>query len=48
MAWTGVGETTRCDVFGVPLSEQAKLRLAMLAGRLRADGVRVDLGLRRL
>lgn len=38
-----VGETTRCDVFGVPLSEPAKLRLAVLAGRLRASGVRVDL-----
>src|SRR6185312_13128050 len=38
-----VGETTRCDVFGVPLSEQAKLRLAVLAGRLRAAGVRADL-----
>lgn len=38
-----VGATTRCDVFGVPLSEQAKLRLATLAGQLRAAGVRVDL-----
>ena len=38
-----VGETSRCDVFGVPLSEQAKLRLAVLAGRLRASRVRVDL-----
>jgi histidyl-tRNA synthetase len=38
-----VGETTRCDVFGVPLGEQAKLRLAVLAGQLRAAGVRVDL-----
>jgi histidyl-tRNA synthetase len=38
-----VGETSRCDVFGVPLSEQAKLKLAVLAGRLRASGVRVDL-----
>ncbi len=38
-----VGETTRCDVFGVPLSEPAKLRLAVLAGQLRAAGVRVDL-----
>ncbi len=32
-----------CDVFGAPLGEQAKLRLAVLAGRLRAAGVRVDL-----
>ena len=38
-----VGETTRCDVFGVPLSEPAKLALAVLAGQLRAAGVRVDL-----
>jgi histidyl-tRNA synthetase len=38
-----VGRTARCDVFGVPLGEQAKLRLAVLAGRLRAAGVRVDL-----
>ncbi|HYB35777.1 MAG TPA: histidine--tRNA ligase [Mycobacterium sp.] len=38
-----VGETTRCDVFGVPLGEQAKLRLVVLAGQLRAAGARVDL-----
>ncbi|MGH3637251.1 MAG: histidine--tRNA ligase, partial [Mycobacterium sp.] len=38
-----MGETTRCDVFGVPLGEQAKLRLAVLAGQLRAAGLRVDL-----
>jgi histidyl-tRNA synthetase len=38
-----VGQTTRCDVFGVPLGEQAKLRLAVLAEQLRAAGVRVDL-----
>ncbi|MBV8293981.1 MAG: histidine--tRNA ligase [Mycobacterium sp.] len=38
-----VGEVSRCDVFGVPLGEQAKLRLAVLAGQLRAAGVRVDL-----
>ncbi|QQW35309.1 histidine--tRNA ligase [Mycobacterium marinum] len=38
-----VGESARCDVFGVPLSEQAKLTLAVLAGQLRASGVRVDL-----
>jgi histidyl-tRNA synthetase len=35
--------TARCEVFGVPLGEQAKLRLAVLAGQLRAAGVRVDL-----
>lgn len=38
-----VGEASRCDVFGVPLSEAAKLRLAVLAVQLRAGGVRVDL-----
>ena len=37
------GQTARCDVFSVPLGEQAKLRLAVLAGQLRAAGVRVDL-----
>ena len=30
-------------MFGAPLGEQAKLRLAVLAGQLRAAGVRVDL-----
>lgn len=38
-----VGATTRCEVFGVGLSEAAKLRLAVVAGRLRAAGVRADL-----
>jgi histidyl-tRNA synthetase len=38
-----VGESTRCDVFGVPLGEQAKLRLAVLAAQLRAAGARVGL-----
>jgi histidyl-tRNA synthetase len=38
-----VGETSRCDVFVVPLSDEAKLRLAVLAGQLRGSGVRVDL-----
>ena len=38
-----VGEATRCDVFAVPLSEPAKLKLAVLAGQLRASGVRADL-----
>ncbi|MDD4868118.1 MAG: histidine--tRNA ligase [Mycobacterium sp.] len=37
------GATSRCDVFAVPLSEAAKLRLAVLAARLRARGVRVDM-----
>jgi histidyl-tRNA synthetase len=38
-----VGTAARCDVFGAPLGDQAKLRLAVLAGQLRAAGVRVDL-----
>ena len=38
-----VGGTNRCDVFGVPLGDSAKLELVRLAAALRADGVRVDL-----
>jgi histidyl-tRNA synthetase len=38
-----VGATSRVDVFGVPLGDQAKLVLAKLAGALRAQGVRTDL-----
>ncbi|MBU3706293.1 MAG: histidine--tRNA ligase [Mycobacterium sp.] len=38
-----VGESSRCEVFGVPLGEQAKLELASVAAALRAAGVRVDL-----
>ena len=38
-----VGERSRCDVFGVPLGDQAKIELARLAAVLRAAGVRVDL-----
>ena len=38
-----VGDTTRCEVFGVPLGEAAKLELVRIAGALRAAGVRVDL-----
>jgi histidyl-tRNA synthetase len=38
-----VGGTARVDVFGVPLGEQAKVKLAVLAARLRGAGVRVDL-----
>ena len=38
-----VGEQGRCEVFGVPMGEQAKLELARLAAALRAAGVRVDL-----
>jgi histidyl-tRNA synthetase len=37
------GERSRCDVFGVPLGERAKIELAQLAAALRAAGVRVDL-----
>ena len=38
-----VGDVRRCEVFGVPLGEQAKLALARLAAQLRAAGVRIDL-----
>ncbi|CAN5201362.1 histidine--tRNA ligase [soil metagenome] len=38
-----VGATSRVDVFCVPLGEQAKLNLAVVAAALRAAGVRVDL-----
>ncbi|MFV0495017.1 histidine--tRNA ligase [Mycobacterium sp.] len=38
-----VGDPARCEVFGVPLGAAAKLGLAVLAGQLRAAGVRVDL-----
>ena len=38
-----VGESARCDVFAVPLSDMAKLRLAVLSRQLRGSGVRVDL-----
>jgi histidyl-tRNA synthetase len=38
-----IGVTARCDVFAVPVGEQAKLRLAVLAGQLRSARLRVDL-----
>ena len=38
-----VGTTTRCDVFCVPLGDQARLELAVQAARLRAAGLRVDM-----
>jgi histidyl-tRNA synthetase len=38
-----VGDTSRCEVFGVPLGEQAKLEIARMAAQLRAAGIRVDL-----
>ncbi len=36
-------DTARCEVYGVPLGDPAKVRLAALAHRLRATGVSVDL-----
>ena len=38
-----VGDRSRCDVFGVPLGQQAKIELARLSAGLRAAGIRVDL-----
>ena len=38
-----VGQSARCEVFGVGLSESAKLRLAVIGAQLRAAGVRADL-----
>lgn len=38
-----VGARARCEVFGVPLGERAKLELAQVAAGLRTAGVRVDL-----
>ncbi|MBM7414727.1 MULTISPECIES: histidine--tRNA ligase [Nocardiaceae] len=35
--------TARCEVYGVPMGPEAKLRLAVIAQELRAAGVRVDL-----
>lgn len=40
---TAAGAQLGVQVFGVPLGEAAKLELVMLAARLRAAGVRVDL-----
>jgi histidyl-tRNA synthetase len=37
------GDASRCEVFGVPLGEQAKLEIARLAAQLRGAGIRVDL-----
>ncbi|KRE31702.1 histidine--tRNA ligase [Mycobacterium sp. Soil538] len=37
------GETTRVDVYAVPLGAEAKIRLAVLAAQLRTAGVRVDM-----
>jgi histidyl-tRNA synthetase len=38
-----IGTSSSCDVFCVPLGEQAKARLVVAAGALRAAGIRVDL-----
>ncbi len=37
-----VGEAARCEVYGVPMGDAASLELAVIAGRLRAAGIRVD------
>ncbi len=37
-----VGDGARCDVYGVPLGSAASRELAVIAGRLRAAGLRVD------
>ena len=38
-----IGDAARCEVFCVPLGEQAKLELVKVAAQLRGAGVRVDL-----
>lgn len=38
-----IGDTAACDVYCVPLGDAAKARLVVVAGELRASGVRVDL-----
>ncbi|MDV7242736.1 MULTISPECIES: histidine--tRNA ligase [Rhodococcus] len=38
-----VGSTARCEVFGVPLGDEAKAKLVVIAQQLRAQGIRVDL-----
>ena len=37
-----VGQSARCEVYGVPMGEGASRELAVIAGRLRAAGIRVD------
>ncbi len=37
-----VGDQARCEVYGVPLGDAASRELAVIAGRLRAVGIRVD------
>ncbi len=38
-----VGDASRCDVYCIPVGEDAKLDIAVLAARMRAAGVRVDI-----
>jgi histidyl-tRNA synthetase len=38
-----VGDSSRCDVFGVPMGDEALRRLAVIARDLRSVGVRTDL-----
>src|SRR6201997_912698 len=38
-----IGDASRCDVFCIPVGEDAKLDITSLAATLRAAGVRVDL-----
>jgi histidyl-tRNA synthetase len=40
---TSIGNPAACDVYCVPLGDAAKARLVVVAGALRAAGVRVDL-----
>jgi len=37
-----LGETARCEVYGVPIGAAASQELAVICGRLRAAGIRVD------
>lgn len=37
------GDQARCDVYCVPLGDEAKLKLAVIAAQLRGAGVRVDI-----
>jgi histidyl-tRNA synthetase len=37
-----VGDPARCEVYGVPLGDAASRELAVIAGRLRGVGIRVD------
>ncbi len=37
------GNPARCEVFGVPLGDEAKASMVVLAARLRAAGIRVDM-----